>query len=682
MFAPADRMGIFGLASAALPAPGGVDTNLQLWLKADTGFTPSQWNDQSGNSNHATQATAGNQPAQISNGLNANPTVRFSGNQWMQTSSNVTVHEVIAVIEKNTAGGPVAGSVGGAFSTGYIWRDINGQRLISGDLTGRYLYANTAIDTTAPNILTLSYNAVAANARYGLNGQTLSAQVVDGGLGSTGSPLQPFTDILRIGTSNASNYLDGDIAEFIVYAANPSTTDRQKIESYLALKYGITLNNINYLNSAGATIWDSTANSAWHNDVTGIGVDANSALSRLASRSVNSDNIVAITGTLASMSSGEFLLWGNDNGATTASSEVPSGYSQRLTREWKVAETGEVGTVTIAFDLTGLSSIDLSNPTGFALLTDADGNFSNATATAGASVSGNVITFTGVNLSNGQFFSLAYPIKATYDFANLSLGDLLGQDSWQTSIYNTTTKMQVVDTGFGGSRSLRLAVVGANVGSSLARKNDANFSFPSFANNSPLYVYEMDIVAHYWGIHGGIGYDTGNSKTTISNYLNVIGMRVSADAGGSGGRYKLTAANGTVYDAGAGSTTADNGDWVRVRVVMDLAANSGQGAACMLKKNLTEGATTWTELAAIQNVNMGLDAARTATDKTNPNNWNAFAGHADNSNRFDTIAVSVLNRPTSIVATSQTITENLTSGTTVGVLSASLTDSYTYSLVS
>jgi hypothetical protein len=43
-------------------------TGVQCWLKADTGVTlngsnVSQWNDQSGNNNHAVQATAGKQPA-------------------------------------------------------------------------------------------------------------------------------------------------------------------------------------------------------------------------------------------------------------------------------------------------------------------------------------------------------------------------------------------------------------------------------------------------------------------------------------------------------------------------------------------------------------------------------------------------------------------------------------------
>lgn len=153
----------------------------------------------------------------------------------------------------------------------------------------------------------------------------------------------------------------------------------------------------------------ASTNSSYHHDVAGIGIDAGSIFTQTTSRSVNDDSLVTITGTLASMESGEFLIWGNDDGATSASSEVPAAYTQRLTREWKVAETGEVGNVTVSFDLTGLSGINFANSAGFALLTDADGDFSDATATTDATVSGNEVTFTGVDFSDGQFFSLAYP---------------------------------------------------------------------------------------------------------------------------------------------------------------------------------------------------------------------------------------------------------------------------------
>lgn len=67
-------------ASAALPAPGGVDTDLALWLKADAGVaggpTVTQWNDQSGG---GLNATAVSTPLLDPADINFNPSISFDG---------------------------------------------------------------------------------------------------------------------------------------------------------------------------------------------------------------------------------------------------------------------------------------------------------------------------------------------------------------------------------------------------------------------------------------------------------------------------------------------------------------------------------------------------------------------------------------------------------------------------
>ena len=44
-------------------------TDLELWLKNDTSITAAKWTDSSGNDNHATQSTEGNQAAVSGGGL-------------------------------------------------------------------------------------------------------------------------------------------------------------------------------------------------------------------------------------------------------------------------------------------------------------------------------------------------------------------------------------------------------------------------------------------------------------------------------------------------------------------------------------------------------------------------------------------------------------------------------------
>jgi uncharacterized repeat protein (TIGR01451 family) len=244
-----------------------------------------------------------------------------------------------------------------------------------------------------------------------------SASIYYNGRNDTASTAAQSIDTTNLRIGDNIWPIGADIAEMIIYRAALDDTagnDLHKINSYLALKYGITLDSTrDYLASDGTIVYPSlTTHSAYTHDIAGIGIDDTSSLTQLTSRSVNTDSIVTMTGTLASIINGEFLVWGNDNGGLTLSTEIPptSPSPQRFTREWRVAETGEVGNVTISFDLGAASGVvDFSRPNDFGLLIDSDGDFSDASVTGGATVNGSVVTFSGVNFANGDYFSLAYP---------------------------------------------------------------------------------------------------------------------------------------------------------------------------------------------------------------------------------------------------------------------------------
>jgi len=95
---------------------------------------------------------------------------------------------------------------------------------------------------------------------------------------------------LQIGAfGNGQNQFRGQIAEFIVYSQLLTTgADLQKIQSYLALKYGITLSGNNdgdgtsfevgegdYLLSNGTAMWDADEVAGFQNNVAGIARDDN-----------------------------------------------------------------------------------------------------------------------------------------------------------------------------------------------------------------------------------------------------------------------------------------------------------------------------------------------------------------------------------------------------------------------
>ena len=92
-----------------------------------------------------------------------------------------------------------------------------------------------------------------------------------------------------------------------------SADERNKIESYLAIKYGITKEG-NYLASDGTVIWDATANAAYHNDITVVGQDDASALDQQKSLSVNTSSVLTIDNA-SSLGEGNFLAIG-DNALT------------------------------------------------------------------------------------------------------------------------------------------------------------------------------------------------------------------------------------------------------------------------------------------------------------------------------------------------------------------------------
>ncbi|RMG39225.1 MAG: hypothetical protein D6732_04395, partial [Methanobacteriota archaeon] len=98
------------LVVLAQKGPGGVGntdgtTTLKLWLKADAGVTlsgsnVSDWADQSGNANDATQSNAADQPLFVSSSMNGQPALQFSddimsGTNILASDNQATVFVVV-----------------------------------------------------------------------------------------------------------------------------------------------------------------------------------------------------------------------------------------------------------------------------------------------------------------------------------------------------------------------------------------------------------------------------------------------------------------------------------------------------------------------------------------------------------------------------------------------------------
>ena len=177
-----------------------------------------------------------------------------------------------------------------------------------------------------------------------------------------------------LGRSQAFNgSFGGRIAEVITYSSRKNdATERRKIESYLAIKYGITLGvngtSLDYQDNNGTVIWSVSGNSGFNFDIAGIGRDDASELNQKQTRSVNPSEVMTIglTDITATNSANnatftansDYLMWGS-NGGTMSNSGVNlnidlgpttiSTITEVVNRKWKVVEkTGiDVGTVRV-----------------------------------------------------------------------------------------------------------------------------------------------------------------------------------------------------------------------------------------------------------------------------------------------------------------------------------------------
>jgi hypothetical protein len=446
-----------------LAAPGGIGCNVEFWFNASTGVTLNgsdvvSWADNSLNGNDASQSVGASRPDYVTGAndptFNYEPYLTFNGSSdrlavdlGYTFTSGLAQYYVFAAFRTGFAGS-------GGLSDNWSFVDFDRSEYFNCYVHGGN-YLSTSFTTAADGILdndgttpvnddephlgTFSYDASRINDVYiALDGTTeLTANVISAAGRSLGTGTTRFA---YIGDGSESSsfegtgnnvYYDGEIAE-IFYVRNLEVThdELNRIQSYFAIKYGLTLNmpnftstptvdERNYRLSDGTVIWNFSTNSTYHNQVAGIARDDAGSLTKTKSKSTDAPSIVAIeSGALGDKNS---LVWGNDGAATSSSTNTPTGWRYRLTRLWKAQELNEIGALTVSFDISGIAGLP-ADAGEFSLLIDSDTDFSDATAhITGASLVGNVITFTGADIDDGNFFTLGYDKIITWDgvaFAN------------------------------------------------------------------------------------------------------------------------------------------------------------------------------------------------------------------------------------------------------------------------
>lgn len=145
---------------------------------------------------------------------------------------------------------------------------------------------------------------------------------------------------------------NGKLAEILVFDKVLAPIEQQKVESYLAIKYGIPLSphgSGNYLNSHGETLRDGKKFRPFSNRVTGIGRDDVSGLFQKQSASSYDPELLTIAvgqlatdnaSNLATLENNTFLLCGDDN-AAFALGQKEQGKPHFVSRKWVTTAFGE-----------------------------------------------------------------------------------------------------------------------------------------------------------------------------------------------------------------------------------------------------------------------------------------------------------------------------------------------------
>jgi hypothetical protein len=197
----------------------------------------SQWSDKSGNARNATQSNTVKQPAVITNALNNKNVVRFDGTDDVLTYNGSffanTSYSVYAVVTRRS------GKDRNYFLSGNS--TVGNTNLVVGWATTTFLYAQYFNDIAT----TVSSYASPDTSMWGMLLNTASgrllfqngAQVASSGTTST---LSSYNGANLGNFLGGSDFYQGDIAEIVATTSALSTSDRQKMEGYLAHKWGLT----------------------------------------------------------------------------------------------------------------------------------------------------------------------------------------------------------------------------------------------------------------------------------------------------------------------------------------------------------------------------------------------------------------------------------------------------------
>jgi gliding motility-associated-like protein len=437
--------------------PGGVSANLTSWFKANTPFTGNllpnttnnsrinEWKSEVGTLS-VTQATTTNQPLFLADytttaNFNFNPSLQFAASQTRGLANTSPLVDVLGnngtyflVLNTNRESGFTSSTCFSynSASTGARYQAKADFRIQTGLLGFGYIAdldpASTGLNAAGIPAITYPRSSAVVLASRSAGATFRARRNADTTVLGSGSIYNPAIGSgLGIGFNSpgGSEASSSAIAEVITYDTYLSDADVNKVETYLAVKYGITLSQsiyftvpsgpTDYTSANGTVIWTAAAHGFYPKCITGIGRDDASGLNQKQSKSVHDSSLVYLYngntgGVFPAMNvnnstsfpvNNSFLLFG-DNGLSK-NLEVCNYYGRitRMDRTWQVQKTGTVGVVTLAVDAAAVPTA-VKN-----LLVSTDPLFPVGATTIYPLATANGKLYTSVTLNNNEYFTFA-----------------------------------------------------------------------------------------------------------------------------------------------------------------------------------------------------------------------------------------------------------------------------------
>ena len=229
--------------------PANISENMILWLKADAGFSAMAWEDQSEKGN---DATLFGDPSNVANSMNFNGGINFDGDDHAEVSLPELVFDggdkhimIFAVYKPSTSSSNIGvfGNQGTNTGTIELYNNFFGVGY------GSLLMSSAFGD--APHLITYvideedNVSGSANSSKFYHNGDLKSSVTFNEG---NSANMDVNFHIGKSGSFFSSPFFQGDIHELMIYHENNgnvslSESQRQQIESFLALKYGISLSH-------------------------------------------------------------------------------------------------------------------------------------------------------------------------------------------------------------------------------------------------------------------------------------------------------------------------------------------------------------------------------------------------------------------------------------------------------